>query len=71
MDTSAGRDRGLALWILLTVVAAAVVTPVVVAVSHPVVHDWDTTVGFVAGIAAACAGIRGVLARLDSSAPRA
>ena len=69
MDALPRRDRGLALWLLLTVLAAAVVTPVVVALSHPLVHDWDTTVGFVAGVAAACVGIRGVLGRLGPGAP--
>ena len=43
MESLPRRDRGLALWLLLTVLAAAVVTPVVVALSHPLVHDWDTT----------------------------
>jgi hypothetical protein len=66
MNALPRRDRGLALWIVVTVLAAAVVTPVVVALVRPVVHDWDTTVGFVAGVAAACIGIRGVLGRLDS-----
>jgi hypothetical protein len=64
MDALPRRDRTLALWVLLTVLLAAVVTPLAVAVSHPLVHDWDTTVGFVAGVAAACVGIRGVLGRL-------
>ncbi|HEX6492782.1 MAG TPA: hypothetical protein VF112_04685 [Candidatus Dormibacteraeota bacterium] len=68
MDAVPRRDRTLALWVLLTVLAAAVVTPVVVAVSRPAVHDWDTTVGFVAGVLAACVGIRGVLVRLGSGA---
>jgi hypothetical protein len=64
MDALPRRDRTLALWVLLTVLLAAVVTPLAVAVSRPLVHDWDTTVGFVAGVAAACVGIRGVLGRL-------
>jgi hypothetical protein len=64
MDAAPRPDRTLALWVLLTVVLAAVVTPLAVAVSRPAVHDWDTTVGFVAGVAAACVGIRGVLGRL-------
>ena len=65
MDAAPRPDRTLALWVLLTVVLAAVVTPLAVEVSRPAVHDWDTTVGFVAGVAAACVGIRGVLGRLD------
>ncbi|TMD95688.1 MAG: hypothetical protein E6I76_09790 [Chloroflexi bacterium] len=64
MEALPRRDRTLALWIVLTVLAAAVVTPVGVEVSRPLVHDWDTTVGFVAGVAAACAAIRGVRGRL-------
>jgi hypothetical protein len=66
MDAVGRRDRTLALWLLLTVLAAAVVTPVAVVVSRPLVHDWDTTVGFVAGVAAACVGIGGVLGRLGA-----
>jgi hypothetical protein len=66
MDALPRPHRGLALWVLLTVVLAAAVTPVVVALSRPLVHDWDTTVGFVAGVGAACLGIRGVLGRLGS-----
>jgi hypothetical protein len=64
MDAAPRRDRTLALWVLLTVLLAAVVTPLAVEVSRPAVHDWDTTVGFVAGVGAACVGIRGVLRRL-------
>jgi hypothetical protein len=68
MDPLPRRDRTLVLWLIATVVLAAVVTPVVVAVTRPAVHDWADTVGFIAGIAAACVGIRGVLGRLGSRA---
>ena len=61
------RDLGLALRVLLTVVLAAVVTPVVVVLTRPVVHGWAETIGFIAGVLAACAGIRAVLARLAST----
>ncbi len=64
MTRAARLDRTLALWLGLTVLAAAVVTPVVVAASRPLAGDWADTVGFTAGVAAACVAIRGVLRRL-------
>jgi hypothetical protein len=67
---SRGRERSrLLLWVAAVVVAAAVVTPLAVVVSHPLVHGWDETVGFIAGVAAACLVIRGLLRRLDRSRP--
>jgi hypothetical protein len=63
------RRRILLLWLAVTVVAAAVVTPLAVAVSRPLVHDWADTVGFTAGVTAACLAIRGVLHQLGASAP--
>jgi hypothetical protein len=65
------RRRALLLWLAITVVAAAAVTPLAVAVSRPLVHDWADTVGFTAGVAAACLAIRGVLQRLGASSPGA
>ena len=67
MDGRPRRDPGLVLRILLTVVLAAIVTPVVVVVTRPVVHGWAETIGFIAGVVAACAGIRAVLARLEAT----
>ncbi|HEX3607360.1 MAG TPA: hypothetical protein VH134_15665 [Candidatus Dormibacteraeota bacterium] len=64
MTPAAPRPRDLLLPLLLVVLAAAVTTPVVVALTRPVVHEWADTVGFTAGVAAACLAIRGVLARL-------
>ena len=64
MTPIARLDRTLALWLGLTVLAAAVVTPLVVAASRPLVGGWADTAGFIAGVAAACVAIRGVLRRL-------
>ncbi|HEY0409849.1 MAG TPA: hypothetical protein VGE42_06225 [Candidatus Dormibacteraeota bacterium] len=58
------HDRTLLLWLGLTVLAAAAVTPLVVVASRPLVGDWADTAGFTAGVAAACVAIRGVLRRL-------
>lgn len=71
MSTAAPSRRSLLLWLIATVVAAAVVTPVGVVLSRPLVHDWADTVGFTAGVAAACLGIRGVLQRLGTRSPAA
>ncbi len=62
-------DRTLALWLGLIVLAAAVVTPVVVAVSRPLTGDWADTVGFTAGVVAASAAIGGLLRRLGAASP--
>lgn len=57
-------------WLLLVVLAAAIVTPVAVVVSRPLVHDWADTVGFTAGVLAACVAIREALRRLGAPAAR-
>jgi hypothetical protein len=59
-------DRTLVLWLGLTVLAAAAVTPLAVVASRPLVGDWADTVGFTAGVAAACVAIRGVLRQLGA-----
>jgi hypothetical protein len=64
-----GQRGRLLLWLAAVVVSAAAVTPLAVALSRPVVHGWDETVGFLAGVAAACLVIRALLRRLDRSAP--
>jgi hypothetical protein len=64
-----GQRGRLLLWLAAVVVAAAAVTPLAVALSRPVVHGWDETVGFVAGVAAACLVIRALIRRLDRLAP--
>jgi hypothetical protein len=64
-----GQRGRLLLWLAAVVGAAAVVTPLAVLLSRPVVHGWDETVGFVAGVAAACLVIRALLRRLDRSLP--
>jgi len=60
--------RDLVLRLAVVVVVAAVVTPVAVALSRPVVHDWADTVGFTAGVLAAVVAILGLLRRLDAPA---
>jgi hypothetical protein len=63
--------RGLLLRLAAVVVAAAAVTPLMVELSRPLVHDWADTVGFTAGVAAAALAIRGLLRGLDPSRPAA
>lgn len=55
-------------WLVLVVLTAAIVTPVVIDVTRPVVHGWAETVGFIAGVIAACVAIREVLRRLGTPA---
>jgi hypothetical protein len=70
MTTTQARERrGLLLRIAAVVAAAAVVTPLAVALSHPLVQGWDETVGFGAGVVAACLAIRGLLGSLDRAGP--
>jgi hypothetical protein len=66
MPRTSPLDRTLLLWLGLTVLAAAAVTPLVVVASRPLVGDWADTVGFTAGVATACVAIRGVLRRLGA-----
>ncbi|HEY2702901.1 MAG TPA: hypothetical protein VGL20_04350 [Candidatus Dormibacteraeota bacterium] len=69
MSRAPRPDRTLTLRLGLIVLAAAVVTPVVVAASRPLAGDWADTVGFTAGVAAACVAIRGLLRRLGAASP--
>jgi hypothetical protein len=71
MTAAPPRRRTLVLWLAITVLAAAAITPLAVAVSRPLVHDWADTVGFTAGVGAACLAIAGVLRQLGASPPAA
>ena len=51
------RRRMLFVSLLVSVVAICVAVPVVVAVTGPAVGGWDETVGFIAGLLVAGAGI--------------
>jgi hypothetical protein len=67
MSDPARRPSSPLPWLLLVVLAAAVVTPLGIEISEPVVHGWADTVGFTAGVLAACVAIRVVLQRLGAA----
>lgn len=56
--TAAAARRGrLVISLLVSCVAVCVTVPVVVVLTGPVAGGWDETLGFVAGLLVACAGI--------------
>lgn len=57
MTRPAASRRMLVISLLVSCVAVCVTVPVVVAVTGPAVGGWDETVGFIAGLLVAAAGV--------------